>query len=350
MKRTYLSGSLLGLALASSISTVYAGGVVMPPQQQSAFGISLTGLYLQPTASNLDYAVYTEPLPTTTPNWTQHLIKPGYKGAFDLGLQYLFGGMKNQVSLDWLYFSPGSYSNSATASGTASIAPPYYFGPLAQALRGTFASGSVQYTVNNINLVFGHFFDVMHHVQIEPFAGLSAAYLKQNITSTYLGSDTSLGFPYSIVQYNKSKFTGAGPRLGLNMTGLLTDRFSIIGSLGTSILVGSMDTNTNFLSHGGVANTTPAYTGLADISQTTMVPEVDGKLALNYTVPMNGGSSFGFQVGYTAVNYFSGINQVMPTALVPGAFNTGTIAIETSAQQQSNLGLNGPYASITWIT
>jgi hypothetical protein len=47
-------------------------------------------------------------------------------------------------------------------------------------------------------------------------------------------------------------------------------------------------------------------------------------------------------------DYFNGINQVVPTALVPGAFNGGTIAIETSAQVQNDLTLNGPYISLVW--
>jgi hypothetical protein len=46
--------------------------------------------------------------------------------------------------------------------------------------------------------------------------------------------------------------------------------------------------------------------------------------------------------------YINGINQIVPTSLVPDTFSGGIVAVETSGQVQSDLDLNGPYVSLAW--
>lgn len=58
MKNVLLKWSLLGLSL-SAIGNVYADYSTIPTPAPG-FAISLTGLYLQPSANNLTYAVLTK--------------------------------------------------------------------------------------------------------------------------------------------------------------------------------------------------------------------------------------------------------------------------------------------------
>ena len=110
-----------------------------------------------------------------------------------------------------------------------------------------------------------------------------------------------------------------------------------------------MESNTHFLSFGS-GNTTPGYTGLAnDLTTTQIVPELEGKLGLHYMRSFNSGSIMQLELGYLFSTYLNGIKQVVPTALVPNAFNQGVIAIETSSQVQSNLDMNGPYLKLTYL-
>ncbi|WP_133137950.1 hypothetical protein [Legionella rowbothamii] len=66
----------------------------------SPFGGSITGLFLQPGANNLQYAVYTTPLPFSAPNWYPQTVKPGYRASFDLELDYHFTNCVDQIALD----------------------------------------------------------------------------------------------------------------------------------------------------------------------------------------------------------------------------------------------------------
>ena len=343
MKKTCFKLPLIGFVLIS-FTNLYANNI---PIATPGFSINLTGLYLQPNADNLIYAIYTHPLPVPAPNWSQVTLKPGYAPSFDLGLQYNFADLMNSANLDWLHVNT-SDSNSFAAQGVnSSVAPPYYFGPLAQAFTGSAANSTSKFEVDNVNLTVSHIINLNGNIQLNPFAGLQYAYLKQDTTSNYVGVD-NLARPYSITSLNISKFSGIGPRLGLNAIYFVTKRIGIAAKIGGSLLVGTINSQTNFNSFGA-GNTTPAFTTLANQDQHKIVPEADTKLEASYTIPFKSeGSSLTFVAGYMITVYVNGINQVVPTALVPGAFNGGTIAIETASQEQSNLSLNGPYASVIW--
>lgn len=316
------------------------------PDATTGFSFSLSGLELKPGASNLVYATYTQPLPITTPNWTQIVLKPSYSGSFDAEVQYNFADPKNIAALNWMHVGTNNSDSFYTTGVGSSVAPPYYFGPLAQALTGSFASSNAKFDVDSVTLVYERLINLGDHIQVNPVAGLQVAYLKQDITSNYegVGSDTN---PYSITSYNTSKFTGIGPRVGLDANYYFTPAFAVSIKLGTGLLMGTMQSITSFRSYGA-GNKTPVNTSLSDISQNTVVPEVDTKIEASYRIAMKQSSSITFAAGYTWSDYVNGIDQVFPTSLVPGAFNGGAIAIETSAQTQSDLTLNGPYLTMVW--
>ncbi len=344
MQATHLKLSLLGVLLVS-LTSAYAESSVK--SATPGFSVSLTALTLQPNADNLTYAVYTHPLPLTTPNWSQVTVKPGYSAAFDLGVKYQFSEAANSGNLDWLHFNSTNSDSFQAAGANSSVAPPYYFGPLAQALFGTTAYSQVKYDIDNVNLTLGHDVTLGSHIQMTPYAGLQGTYLKQEIHSNNQGTD-SLASAYSITANNTSKFTGIGPRAGVNATYLVTNQFGISIGVGGSLLVGQVNSTTNFLSFGG-GNHVPANTTLANQNLNKVIPEVDSKIEANYLFPLKGdGSDITVAVGYLFASYANSIVQVVPATLVPGAFNGGVIAIESSSQNTSNLNLNGPYASFVW--
>lgn len=334
---------LLGFSLLTT--SVFAVTTSNIPPIAPGFGLGLSGDFLKPDANNLVYAVHTKPLPLPDPNWTQEAIDTNYHPTFAVDFLYTFASQIDQVKLNWLYLS-SSDSASASATGSDSVAPPYAFGPLAQQLRGSAADSKVRFKVNDVNFIYDHVFNIIDHLQLTPFVGIDTAYLKQDITSNFTG--TSGGNPYSITSYNDSKYFGAGPRIGLDLTYYFLHGFGITSEMATSLLVGSMVTNTHFDSFGA-GNTTPGYTGLAnDLDQTRIVTQLEAKLGLTYLKSFHSKDML-IEAGYAFSTYLNGINQVVPTALVPAAFNNGVIAIETSQQQQSSLDLSGPYLKMTFM-
>jgi hypothetical protein len=249
-----------------------------------------------------------------------------------------------------LHFN-SSDSASVSASGSTSIAPPYYFGPNAQGeIIGSRATSSVKFNVDNVNLLFSHAFPKGHYAQFSAYAGLGSAYLKQAITNTYSGDQDANDDPnpFTNTVYNTSKYIGIGPKLGIAATGLLTNEFSIVAELASTLMVGSMKSKTNFKTQG-LDNPTPAHTALSDISQIKIVPEIASNIALSYHKAFKKGSYLTTQLGYMYRLYVDGINQVVPSELVPNQFRNGVIALISSTQVQSNLDLSGPYIKVSWV-
>ncbi|MCD6045978.1 MAG: Legionella pneumophila major outer membrane protein precursor, partial [Gammaproteobacteria bacterium] len=66
-------------------------------------------------------------------------------------------------------------------------------------------------------------------------------------------------------------------------------------------------------------------------SQTHVVPEIDGRLGLNYTYDYNSAMAMGFELGWQATNYFN---------VVADGSTTGPY------EDNTNFGVQGPYARV----
>lgn len=348
-KNSLLLTFLFGFAIA-----LHAGEEATPsiiPSQTPGLEGSITGLYLQPNANNLEYAVYTVPLPLPAPNWYPKLVNPDYDGAFAVGLHYNLADKTDQMNIDWLHFNSSDSGSFTPTEPNTSVGPPYYFGPNQQFQQNTSANSQVKFNVDYVGLVFGHFINLTDKIKIRPYFGISAAYLKEDITNNYYGRDPILGNYSHRVNIDYS-FTGFGPRLGLDTGYFLNNYFGIDGGMACSLLVGNLGASTEFTSWTALVtgtvqtNSTPATTALSNQSRPYFVPEIEGKVGLFYTSTWYSNSTLTIQVGYIFQDYINAIYQALPTSVVPGAWEAGTVAIISHIYTQSDLSLNGPYVSL----
>ncbi|WP_133130015.1 Lpg1974 family pore-forming outer membrane protein [Legionella yabuuchiae] len=352
----FVQGKTFLLALLYSVSVaVNAGGdtkhnVSTIPEQSPGLGGSIGGLYIQPSANNLEYAVYTIPLPLPAPNWYQQSVKPDYAPGFTLGVHYNFESKQDQVKLDWLHFQNTDSANFSAEPNT-SVGPESYFGPTEQFLLNTAANSTVKFNIDHVNLVLSHFLNLNDTIQLELLLGASAAYLKEDIKNNYSGRDPVFG-PYTHRVYTDSSLTGFGPRLAVEGRYFVNNHFGANVGIGSSLFVGSLSSSTNFTSWtantNGPTNSTPTNTTLSNQRQTVVVPEIDGNIGLFYTTTFNQNSTLTFQLGYLFQDYINSIYQVLPSSLVPTAWEAGTVAIISQTQRQSDLSMNGPYIKLVY--
>ena len=346
-KLSFKRGCVMLLLMATGFAA-YAGVESNIPPAPARYGISVAGLFLMPGAGNLQYATYTEPLPAPVPTWKSKIVDPNFSPGFELGFLYTLASKKDQIKVDWLYLNT-SDTDSGNASGSASIAPPYYFGPTAQDLFRSSAVGSARFNINSVNVVFDHIFNVGKRWQVTPYAGVKYAHLKQSLQANYQGFNQAVGGDhYDITAYNTSTYDGAGPRLGIDTTFYAARDFGVFIGMGASIMAGSVRSKTNFTAQGR-DNTTPAKSSMANQSVVKVVPEIDSKLGMVYQFNFKSGESLAIEAGYLFAVYIDGITQVMPTALVPGQINNGVVAVETSEQDERNMDINGPYLKVSWL-
>jgi hypothetical protein len=256
------------------------------------------------------------------------------------------------VKFDWLHFNSKDQASASSGPNT-SVGPSYYYGPAQQFILNTGANSTVKFNIDDASLVFGHLINLTNNIQLEPFIGLSVAYLKEDITNNYFGTDPVYGL-YTHAVYEKSKFIGVGPRIGLDSNYFITDHFAITLNVAGDLFAGNINYSTDFISwtaYNGdsIHNSTPAHTSMANQNQNRVVPAVGAKLAALYNISFEKShSELTLEAGYRCAVYLNVIQQVLPNTLVPGSWEAGSVAIINQVQQQSNIDLRGPFISASW--
>lgn len=81
-------------------------------------------------------------------------------------------------------------------------------------------------------------------------------------------------------------------------------------------------------------------------SETRVIPEIDGRLGLNYTYTFESNMALGLELGWQATNYFNVVTDQYP--VTAGLFNS-QFASSVGNQHYdstSNFGLQGPYGRL----
>ena len=345
MKRNFI-----GLLVMTS-SLVHGATVAPEKEPASSFKFSFGAVFLQPTGTDLDYAVLGYPLPVQSPHWAVGTVRPSYSAGFDLAGNYRFKNNQNDVELNWTHLKTSD--SDATIAGANEFAVPLFqAGPSAgQQLNNASqqAHATARFNYDVINLDAGQLVNYGNQTQLRFFAGLSGAQLKETLDAAFQDNAAT----YNINSENKSKFTGAGPLFGVDGYYQLPYNVGFIGTATASALIGSLQASTQYTSYSpqlAAAGITTNYQSITPKSTQQVVPGLDGKLGLNYSHVLGKGSEFTLEVGYEYATYFNAIVAYNP-AVIFGEVNLGTIALSSLNKSVSNFSVNGPFinASVRFI-
>lgn len=345
--------ALFALGLSSSVfaythpSNDYCLKVSIP-ELQTGFDLSLTALALKPGASNLNYVIYNQELPTQSPSWTEKEINPEFGAAFGLGARYVFPFGKD-VSLTWVHLNTKTSTSLAAANPEHFLGPDYQIGPDGLPIRN--AAGSARFKYDVINLDAGQYIDIGTQVQMRFFAGLSNTYLREQVNATYTGNIPSGAFagPFSTAQKVTANFTGIGPRLGIQTDYMTDSGFGVRANAAVSTLIGYSYAKTSYTSSAVELMTTFGqavnYQTIIDKKINQVIPGVDAKLGLLYKHRFNNCMITTLEAGYQAAVYVNAIQQYLPASLVQ-PLQTGGIFVDTMSHTQSNYSVQGPYLTV----
>ncbi|QLH41486.1 MAG: hypothetical protein HWD59_01330 [Coxiellaceae bacterium] len=358
MKRfaTILSIGLISTATYAAYPAATNPTEVSVPQLPGGFVVGGTLLYLQPTPTNgdLDYATLTTINPVASGqafNTSTSVVSldPSYTFGGGVNVGYIFPGTGNDINLSYIHLN--SDDDSTTVNGAnqfilpinTAILPVIPFPGLAYSSSS--ATTSVQYNIDQVDLSFGQFLEVGCRLVLHPFAGARFAAIERKQQNNYVGTVSAPQFDINnnplLQQTNqKSDFYGVGPLAGLDASYYLWRGIGLVGHFSGALMVGSIDakqTATQALTLGSFFGETVNLTEDESIetnSSTRIVPAVDAKWGLDYTYLFNNSidSDLTIEAGYQVSQYFNAIDKV---SLLDGATST------------SNLGLNGPYISLT---
>jgi hypothetical protein len=296
-----------------------------------SFGV--TALLMQPIGGTFDYADSLSSTTTgvnTVGSIDQNTVDQNYNWWFGADITYAFPGYGRDVMVAY----EGMHSSNRNSTDSAvprsigggdiaagSLASPFDYSTNPDGsyntTGGTFteASGKVETNYDAGDLLFGQKLDVGSRVRLHPFAGVRYAYINQKYTGNYAGTVSNPDLPPSttlgvteVGQLN-STFNGIGPRFGSDAQVNLGQGFSVRGRLGLSALIGTRNADNSFVDSyfnaaAGTLLATDTQSADTD-SQTRVVPEIDGRLGLNYTYDFDTDMALGVEVGWQAENYFN---------------------------------------------
>ncbi|MDR3478853.1 MAG: Lpg1974 family pore-forming outer membrane protein [Gammaproteobacteria bacterium] len=346
--------SLVGLAFSSS--ALYAGTLlpmennnlkVTMPDTHPGFKFSIAALALKPGANNLNYVIYNKELPVQTPTWTEEELKPSNAFAFELGAGYNFAEGKD-VNLDWTHLDTSTSATTVAPNFNYFLGPDYQIGPDGLPIRSS--TGHVKFRYDVINLDVGQFVDFGRHLEMRFLGGISTAFLREQVTSTYAGNILAGQYqgPFSMQQQVTANFTGAGPRIGLNANYILDNGFGFMGEGAFSALIGSSYSKTNFTGSSQqllvLYGQTINRQFIRDQNVSQVIPGLDAKLGVTYKHSFNKDTLLTVSAGYQGAVYFNAISQYLPGTLVSGqSLTTGGIFVATMNHTLSNYSVQGPF-------
>ena len=362
---TKISLMLLSLGLASSAA--YAGMPAEPmpvsndinvtaPDQSGMWSFGAQAVLMQPTNKDFNYAdelVGSFNNPTQGSNDIQikeRTVDQNYHWWFGADISYAFPGNGRDVTLAY----EGLHGTDSEATSSDAMRSTF------SGLDYTGAKGESDTNYDAGDLVFGQKLDVGQRIRLHPFVGLRYAYINTHDTGYYTGGEQGDNRGNTLASSESDKldntFNGIGPRFGTDAQINLGQGFSIRGRLGLSALIGSRSIDntvslTTYNADGSVLATGAPYVTLADDSETRVIPEIDGRLGLNYTYDFDSNTALGFELGWQATNYFNVVADQPDLNPVFGQQNNGNNNNNngnpgTHYSDNSNFGIQGPYARI----
>ncbi|MFT3741833.1 MAG: Lpg1974 family pore-forming outer membrane protein [Gammaproteobacteria bacterium] len=363
-----LSASLGAYAAVPTDTTPFGVNI---PNLKGGIEVTLEGLYLRPTDENLDYAQVNTTafdfsgFPFNTSVVTDRDLKsvnPNYDFAFRIGLGYVFPDSGNDVQLNWLHFDHSNDSSTSTnpgdvlvtAIGIPLINPPVnIFG-----ITGDVgATSDVDSKLDTVNLDVGQYVNFGTRLQTRFFGGLQFSRVEQDTHNTYSAFYTDNLIPPATFSFTEdddldSKFTGVGPRFGVDTSYNIWNCFGLAAHVSGALLVGKLndtdqDTNLNailsFPTGGGttVLNFNDNIDTDTNDNDWRVVPTFDAKLGLNYTWLFQNQSALTLEAGYQVTRFFD----VVDTYQVN---NSGLGVLTGIDRETTNVGYDGPFLSLNY--
>lgn len=289
------------IAFSGSMGPICAPGKVALACDNLGWEFGGQALYLQPSygddlrfiGMNIDPQSQNTTHVTTAPNWSWGFKLEGayhFNQAEDLNLNwYHFDGKKSRSHPDLVFFNGG-----ASGVNTVTVKPKW----------------------DAVNLEWGKHLNLGEAKNIRLHAGAQYSYIATHITE--IGSTDARG---NYTASPTAKFQGIGPRLGADLGYNVLGNWSVYAHGATAILIGQSKFKNNYTLDSG---STPI-----SLSKTIVVPEIEGKLGLNYTCNLAQGL-LTLDGGYMWVNYFDAQQTYYGN------------------DPDNNFAVNGPYFGLKW--
>lgn len=311
MSKFIRTKSLLICAAIACITNTFANNLVNP---NGRFNLAVTGLYLQPGATNADLNI--ESLQFEGDSNSKSILaifEPDYKWSYQIYGGYAFPCSVQDITLGFRNYLSNTNNTFTLPEGITGIAS-FTFTNLSSdtdALRDFFSKINLKYKLNLIDLRFGHeFIKAAQRLHIHPSVGVNYLYihhhlLTQTTAQVDLTPPISDFVPLVFESEVKSNFRGVGPIAGIDLSYNFYKNFSFISHFASALSVGKITTETDFRQEINSVSDTAVFQRPSLFRVVTLL---EGSLAVGYEHCFNQHSKFKAELGYLCTEYFNSID------------------------------------------
>lgn len=284
-------------------------------------GILFQSMVLLPSSQALNFAVQTHPISQTSSSRQVVNVRPHYHFGFLLGIESWLRNGPDKVTLLWQHFN-------STDSVTRQVTNEDVITPLfeSDALFYKRAWGRVSFRCDIIDFLgTARLFDGCF-LHADGFFGLGGGRIRQNLSSQFTNLDGSI----KSERFHQASFVGTGPTIGVDFSYHTLGGFYFNGRASASLYVGVQRSHTT---HDSTRMTNFIESCRMEKNY-SILPALQGKLALGYFSPFCCYYSFNIELGYSAQVY---INAFCSLELERRS--------RTFDYRRSDFGLSGPYMS-----
>lgn len=366
------AGLTASLGAFAAIPTDAAPFQLVVPNLKPGLDITLEGLWLKPTSSDFDYAstAFTTTgqnnagdLITTTGSGSFHSVDPDYEFGFRVGLGYTFPESGNDVQLSWTHF--GNSDDDGFNLGVGSVIQSRLLDdsfqatlPNASTVLVSAANASVDNTLDSVDLDVGQYMDVGTRLRMRLFAGLRFARVSSDLSTDFIVLENSGGTTPLVTEETRwneefnSKFTGVGPRFGVDSVYHLGYCFGLAARASAALLFGETQSDSklswNEIDRSDGTTISNFHRTIDSDDSDRVVPVLDGKLGLNYTYTFENQSLLTIELGYQAVQYIDAIER-LDASIDTSVGSTSPADVSVPVRRTtSGIGFSGPYLSLNW--
>lgn len=326
-----------GAVFAGTMGPVCSAVNVTVPCETTAWGVGARALYLQPSVTGSAASIAkTISTPVASADFGQN---PRWNWGFMIEGSYLFN-TGNDLNVNWYHFNTGRSRNFTGPRTVNADVFATQFPTLAAGTSTTFTSGgaSIHPEWDAVNVEFGQHVDFGEAKSIRFHGGVEYARLASKSSITLAGSRTvatgvapvvlTPDVAFNSYASNSPTYNGFGPRLGADMSYDWGNGLGIYANGAAGLLAGAAKFSSTYIDN------LTAQTVTTSGSTMTVVPELEGKVGVNYTYAMAQGD-LTLDVGWMWINYFNAVRAQ------DAAFSVNT--------NTGDFGLQGLYFGLKWL-
>ncbi len=369
MKRLLVALVTIGLASTVGAYAALPGAtdptLVNVPQLPGGFVMGGSAFYLEasPTNGDLNYGSVNFPVTNSGLNFFSELatVDSSYDWGWAANIGYIFPNTGNDVNLSYFNFHSSHSDHTSTFPNNFIGSDNFNPGqPGNSDLTSFFAvDADASYNINQVDLTAGQYINVGCRLRLHPIVGLRYADVDRTLhTFGIKHAQNSGDDAYTVIANDASDFSGIGPLAGIDGSYYMGMGFGAVAHADAAVLIGNIDDQLDIASNYiTIPSTTIAINtifNVRDDSNRRVVPVTDLKLGLDYSYMFNNAanSDVTFEIGYQASEYFNAVDNTTAFITSAAIAHDATLAVPgasfVEAHKTSNVGLDGPYASLTF--